>query len=398
MKEKKIFHVAHVTESPSADAGFSRLYPKADGWYTQDSAGNEVRIEGIVVLDNAGTALDQKPKIQFLSPLTTAVDGDKIVISVDTEGHSWEDAGTTPDGIKPVLDKDVHVSKLFALEIDLGSVGDLETYLGTLESWWEVSGNNIITKSGKGIKVVDSFEVDALGDIYAHQLSPGAGIAPKQLFVTETGKIIRDGQITEVADLTFEVQASSPVSGHIVLIDETGGTHGAIIESNHAYFYNLQSGVYQYMSVIANYHNLTGSVTMAGVNQFLPLVPQQFEWQDEGDVIEGRRGIRYAAGTAGELTLAKPTAVADLDDVNFSFSTPDAADAKTVELSARKSGTGGSLTLITNDLFNLDGATGNVLTTTVKGAWVKVKSIDIDGTDTWMVIMDSGDWIVDTIP
>ena len=158
MKEKKIFHVAHVTESPSADAGFSRLYPKADGWYTKDSAGNEVRIEGIVVLDNAGTALDQKRKIQFLSPLTTAVDGDKIKVGVDTEGHSWEDAGTTPAGIKPVLDKDVHVSKITALEMDIGSITDLETHLGTLESLWEENGATGISPKDDKKPIMTSFE------------------------------------------------------------------------------------------------------------------------------------------------------------------------------------------------------------------------------------------------
>ena len=387
MKEKKIFHVAHVTESPAADTGFSRLYPKADGWYTQDSDGNEVRIEGIVVLDNAGTALDQKPNIQFLSPLTTAVDGDKIKVGVDTEGYSWEDA--SPDGIKPVGDANVRVSKLFALEIDLGSVGDLETHLATLESLWEAHSTDatlVVPKTNKGIEVGGGLKVDSDGKIFADKLKE---IIPMPLIVGTDGRI-RTVATVDTYTLTITVTGlHAPISG-TVWITGNGFVKSSVFSDGVCVISDIPNGTYNYTILTEQYQPYFDEVTVSGNTSITATLTSQLG-QDPGDVIEGRAGERITTGSESNLTLARPVAVVERN-VNYDLTLPAAGDSQTVEITARKAQDGEALTLSGEGGFVLDGEINAVLTTTQKGAWVKVKAMDVDGTYRWVVIMDSGHW------
>ena len=85
MKEYKIIYLKETTTPDNPDLGYRKLYPKDDGWYMLDSDGNEIRIEGLVILDSDGFELPQKSKLKFAYPFTTYEDGDEIVVSLFDE-------------------------------------------------------------------------------------------------------------------------------------------------------------------------------------------------------------------------------------------------------------------------------------------------------------------------
>ena len=82
MKEYKILYLKETATPSNPDAGYRKLYPKSDGWYILDSAGNEIKVEGLVVRDHTGTLLTQRSEIEILAPLTAIDDDGKIKIGV----------------------------------------------------------------------------------------------------------------------------------------------------------------------------------------------------------------------------------------------------------------------------------------------------------------------------
>lgn len=83
MKEPKTLYMAVVTTPGVPDEGYIKLYPKSDGFYSLDPDGNEVKLEGVIVLNRHGEELDQKRKIKFDRPFRTTVEGDEIVVSFE---------------------------------------------------------------------------------------------------------------------------------------------------------------------------------------------------------------------------------------------------------------------------------------------------------------------------
>ncbi len=89
MKKYNIIYQAIVDRPDDPDEGYYKLYPKEGGYYSLDSDGNEVRLEGIVIIDDEDQVLDQKPKLKFDYPFKTVVDDDTIVVSF--EGSDEDD-------------------------------------------------------------------------------------------------------------------------------------------------------------------------------------------------------------------------------------------------------------------------------------------------------------------
>ena len=91
MKEYKILYLAEVATPDNPDALYRKLYPKDDGWYTLDSDGNELKIEGIKIVDENDTVFPQKALLKFGFPFTVREEGDKITITLFDEDSdtSW---------------------------------------------------------------------------------------------------------------------------------------------------------------------------------------------------------------------------------------------------------------------------------------------------------------------
>ena len=85
MKEYKIFYIKEVETPDVPDVTYRKLYPKADGWYTLDSDGNELKIEGIKIVDEFDNVFPQKAYLKFGWPFTVTEDGDKIKITLFDE-------------------------------------------------------------------------------------------------------------------------------------------------------------------------------------------------------------------------------------------------------------------------------------------------------------------------
>ena len=110
MKEYKVFYLAEVEKPDNPDATYKKFYPKADGFYTLDSAGNELKIEGIKVVDENDNVLPQKSFLKFGWPFTVSEDGDNISITLfdeDSDSSFLFDHGNE------------HHTTPFATEVDL---------------------------------------------------------------------------------------------------------------------------------------------------------------------------------------------------------------------------------------------------------------------------------------
>lgn len=97
MKEEKVLYLGIVTKPADPDSGYMKLYPKSDGWYSLDSDGNEVKLEGVVIIDEDGQELTQKNKVEFAPPFTSEVSGDKIVVSLDSLGFTHDNDFHDPE-------------------------------------------------------------------------------------------------------------------------------------------------------------------------------------------------------------------------------------------------------------------------------------------------------------
>lgn len=267
------------------------------------------------------------------------------------------------------------------------------------QSRWEMSGTaDIQPKDEMGViaprlNAASNFRVEADGKVFIDNLAEAVTLP---VLVGTDGRL-RTAATVDTYTLTINVTTvgiHEPISGS-VWITGSGYTGSIPFTGGQAVIEGLPDGVYQFSILTENYLPYMGEATISGANQIIAAqLSLGFSMPDE--VVGGRKGIRINSGVASNLELSNPVAVVERS-VNYELALPDADAAQTVEMSARKSTTGGALTLVANGGFLMDGESGDVLTTTVKGAWVKVKSIDIDGTDTWVVIQDSGDWQVDTI-
>lgn len=83
MKEYKVLYFREIDTPPNPDINYRKLYPKADGWYMLDSEGNEIKIEGLFIIDMDDTILPQKEFLQFMWPFRARVDGNRIVVDLD---------------------------------------------------------------------------------------------------------------------------------------------------------------------------------------------------------------------------------------------------------------------------------------------------------------------------
>jgi len=262
-----------------------------------------------------------------------------------------------------------------------------------------IADDLIVPPSGD-ITISRNVTIGASGDLKLSKLATGG--APEPALIDIYGNLTTAEHLPALHTLTINVYAEGsgvPIDGHIVFYGLTG--HDGMIPFSEVITINNLPDVstsvqFQIFDEAANYQTYIGNITNILENTTINVFMLPWAGQEIGDVIEGRRGEWIDTGTASNLELSNPFAVVERD-VNYTKTLPDAGDAKTVVMGARKAAAGGALTLVANGGFMMDGETGDVLTTTVKGAWIKVKSIDISGTDTWVVIQDSGDWTIDTI-
>lgn len=97
MKEEKVLYLGVITKPGNPDSGYMKLYPKADGWYSLDPDGNEIRLEGVIIIDEAGQELTQKNRLEFAAPFKSEVSGNKILVSLDALGFSHDNTFHVPD-------------------------------------------------------------------------------------------------------------------------------------------------------------------------------------------------------------------------------------------------------------------------------------------------------------
>jgi hypothetical protein len=209
-------------------------------------------------------------------------------------------------------------------------------------------------------------------------------------------------------DVTFELHKPAggspvPLSGQVTLFTPAGSVtkffvpvSGEIYSS--ATFDNITNGTYDFICMPSPVHlweSITGTVTVSGEAKTKTLTATALSGAQIGDVIAGLQGELIDAGSESNFELDRPTSVVQVAS-NYDKVLLDPEDTKTVEFTTRKGADGGALTLQCNVQFMMDGVLGDVLTTTTQGAWIRVKSIEVDGTWRYVVIMDSGDWILDT--
>lgn len=272
------------------------------------------------------------------------------------------------------------------------------------QSRWEDDNGDITPKDEKGIVVssidagegefgeieaADGFKVDGDGKIFFDKLKEATSLP---LLVDTDGRVRTVATVdTYSVTITFQRPvAPTDITGEVWLHKPGFPPISSEISSNQAGF-EAENGTYSYMAFLDGFLNMRGSITVSGADVTLTLNVESEFGVDPEDTVEGRGGVYINEGSESNLDIERPTAVVDRD-ANYDLQLGVAASNKSAEMGARKAETGGALTLQAEGGFVMDGDTGDVLTTTTKGAWVKVKSIDVDGTYKWVVIMDSGDW------
>ena len=260
------------------------------------------------------------------------------------------------------------------------------------QSKWEMSGTaDIQPKEEMGVittrlNAASNFRVEADGKVFIDNL---AEIVPLPLLVDTNGRI-RTVATVDTYTLTITVTGlHAPISG-TVWITGNGFVKSSVFSDGVCVISDIPNGTYNYTILTEQYQPYFDEVTVSGNTSITATLTSQLG-QDPGDVVEGRAGERITTGSESNLTLARPVAVVERN-VNYDLTLPAAGDSQTVEITARKAQEGEALTLNGEGGFVLDGVHDNVLTTTTKGAWVKVKAMDVDGTYRWVVIMDSGHW------
>lgn len=287
---------------------------------------------------------------------------------------------------------------------------------GEDQSRWEDDGNDITPKNDKDVNVPSlnvAGSLDVGGLLDANELS-GAN----NFRVESDGKVFID-DLAEVNDVPLilgddgRIKTLTTIDKYTVTINFTfDSTYIPVSISGQVFFskqnfmdivsvdgtsvsIDLPDGTYQYIGHFDKYNSISGSITVdGGAVTFNVELSPQFNIE-EADVVEGRGSLRKVSGSEDNLTLRRPVAVVERDE-NYDLTLPNPAEVSTAEMSARKSKSGGALTLNAEGGFVLDDEHGDVLTTTTKGAWVKVKAMEVDGTMRWVIILDSGDWELDS--
>ena len=248
---------------------------------------------------------------------------------------------------------------------------------------------------------LDADNLTLSGDLKLSKLATGG--VPKPALIDEAGNVITE--LTEVGINTITINVYSettslPVSGYLTFFNLTGyskpiqfsGTPSVFIENLPDISTTLE---YRIDDANGNYKTYFG--TIAGVTgSVFQEVFLEFIIGEDGDVIEGRGTTPISAGGASNADLRNPVTLIGVS-VNHIQTLPDAEASVTVEFTSRKTETGGALTLLSNDGIVMDGKEGDLITTTVQGAWVVVKSVKEVERVIWHVIMDSGDWEVDDL-
>ncbi len=384
MKEYKVFYLANVDEHPAApDEGYVKLYCYEGDWYTKNSD-DEIRLlSNVRVLDSDGNPFSNSD-IQFEGAFNITEEGGVTIISLDYDGE---------DGI-PEHGNEAHNPDFATLQQLIDHMEDDDDPHGYVSTWEDDEGL-LKPRNDEGVKVANNFRVLQDGKVFIDDL---ADIIPQPVVVGTDGRL-RTPATVDTYTLTINMAStagfSAPTSG-TVWIAGNGVTMAVPFTDGQCIITGLPNGTYEFSVLTEEYQVYSSDVTINGSNLTITATLTPPFGLQPGDTVEGRGGDLIGEGTASNLELAKPVAIVERG-VNYTLTLPDAGDAKTVEMSARKAAAGEALTLVANGGFMMDGETGDVLTTTVKGAWVKVKSIDIDGTDTWVVIQDSGDWTIDTI-
>ena len=262
------------------------------------------------------------------------------------------------------------------------------------QSKWEMSGTaDIQPKEEMGVittrlNAASNFRVEADGKVFIDNLAEAVTLP---VLVGTDGRL-RTAATVDTYTLTINITASGlhdPISG-TVWITGNGFTQAKAFTGGECVISDIPNGIYNYTILTEQYQPYSDEVTVSGNTSITATLTSQLG-QEPGDVIEGRAGERITTGSESTLTLARPVAVVERNE-NYDLTLPAAGDSQTVEITARKAQEGEALTLSGEGGFVLDGVHNNVLTTTTKGAWVKVKAMDVDGTYRWVVIMDSGHW------
>jgi hypothetical protein len=128
MKEYKVLYLKQRETPDNPDEGYRKLYPKEDGWFMLDSEGNEIKIEGLLIIDLDDEILPQKEFLQFMWPFRAREDGDRIV--VELEGLDGDGEG----GLWLVHGNELH-DPAFATEEDLQAHLDDEEPHGIILDW-----------------------------------------------------------------------------------------------------------------------------------------------------------------------------------------------------------------------------------------------------------------------
>ncbi len=292
---------------------------------------------------------------------------------------------------------------------------------GEDQSQWEAQGaNDIKPKDDKGVvapnlNVADDFIVPPAGDIV---LSRNTTIAVGDLKVTDlaatadpvpvlvdnTGKLITELPVGGINTITINIYSTvtgAPLSGYLQFYNLPGygdpiqfsGLPSVFIEN----LPNIAANVrFRVDEVNGDYKPYFGSLGAISGSEFYEVNMESIIGIQPGDVVEGRGTVKVSEGVATSADRANPVLLVARDE-NHTVTLPDAELNNTVEISARKTVAGEALTLFSNEMIVLDEQEGNVLTTTVKGAWARVKSAKDGLVWKWYVVQDSGDWEVDTI-
>ncbi len=274
--------------------------------------------------------------------------------------------------------------------------------------WQEQGANDITPKDEKGVVAptinagqgafseidVAGFTVATDGKIFADHLKE---VVPMPLLIDTDGRIRTPATIdTYTVTINFirpslpgSITEPAPITGE-VFFTRYGSTFIETIQSNSVSF-TVENGTWHYTAHLNGFVNMSGDIVVNGAVVTVNLtVSPEFGIEPE-DVTEGRDARYINTGEESNFINESPFAIVDRDN-NYDLQLPNPSTNRTVERTARKAQTGGALTLNSEGGFMLNDEINNVLTTTTKGAWVRVKAMDVGGTYRWVVIMDSGDW------
>ena len=207
--------------------------------------------------------------------------------------------------------------------------------------------------------------------------------------------------------VTFVIQkpagsSPSPPEGFVTLFigDKSVSKFLAPVGSDgHAVFEGVPQGTHDYIFMphpIDMWETITGSVTVSMSPVTVTLTLYRLNLRSEQQAIQGVGAVYITEGSEANLEPETPTVVV-ATGANFDLMLPHPFVSEGAEVRARKDTAGGALTLHAEEGFILNGAEGDVITTTVAGAWVVAKVMLVSGSLKWVVVTDSGNWELDVV-